>query len=271
MSIAPLPTPLQHLGGRRFAFYPPIRNLEPNEWLYRRATWSECLVANARSGEEVWIPRIFLGDVSRMDEPVMIVGLNRELEWRAGAIIPRQRMVIEFPAAAYNRKTVNDDGAARPSGHKAPVINIRLESKSEVRAWKWIGVAAVLGAVAFTIVADVTRQAQSHQRADLFRTYRSYLELNATDDYSAVVGKLGAPAGSVSRNNGFRVFRSLEYPSRRYSVVLMGITEQDARYIGALDPRGRILDAVRLRDGSSSESLLHSGLSLSRLRSVPSF
>jgi len=31
MSIAPLPTPLQHLGGRRFSFYPPIRNLEPNE------------------------------------------------------------------------------------------------------------------------------------------------------------------------------------------------------------------------------------------------
>jgi hypothetical protein len=271
MSIAPLPTPLQHLGGRRFAFYPPIRNLEPNEWLYRRATWSECLVANARSGEEVWIPRIFLGDVSRVDEPVMIVSLNRELEWRSGVIMPRQRMVIEFPAAAYSRKAINDEGAARHPAHKAPVINIRLESKPEVRAWKWIGVAAILGAVAFTIVADVTRQAQSHQRADLFRGYRSYLELNANDDYSSVVRKLGVPAGSVSRNTGPRVFRSLAYPSRRYSIVLMGSSEQDARYIGALDPRGRMLDAVRLRDGSSSEPLLHSGLSLSPLRSLPSF
>src|SRR6202050_881660 len=148
MSIAPLPTPLQHLGGRRFSFYPPIRNLEPNEWLYRRATWSECVVVNTRSGEEVWVPRIFLGDVSRIDEAVMIVGLNRELEWREGAIIPRQRRVIELPVA------VNEARAAPHPQHLAPVINIRLEAKPETRAWKWIGVAAVLGAVAFTIVAD---------------------------------------------------------------------------------------------------------------------
>src|ERR1700710_160414 len=100
MSIAPLDTPLQHLGGRRFSFYTPIRNLEPNEWLYRRATWSECVVANAQSGEEVWIPRIFLGEVSRMDEQVMIVGLNHELECRRGVIIPRERRVIEFPGPA---------------------------------------------------------------------------------------------------------------------------------------------------------------------------
>src|ERR1700730_6240075 len=102
MSIAPLPTPFQHLGGRRFSFYPPIRNLEPNEWLYRRATWSECVVANARTGEEVWVPRIFLGEVSRVDDPIMIVALNRELEWRGGAIIPRQRRVIELPVRVHD-------------------------------------------------------------------------------------------------------------------------------------------------------------------------
>src|SRR5271167_3740948 len=138
MSIAPLPTPLQHLGGRRFSFYPPIRNLEPNEWLYRRATWAECVVVNARSGEEVWVPRIFLGEVSRIDEAVMIVGLNRELEWRRGVIIPLERRVIEFPGA------VNDARSVPRSTHLAPVINIRLEPKRETRAWKWIGVAAVL-------------------------------------------------------------------------------------------------------------------------------
>ncbi len=57
---------------------------------------------NARSGEEVWIPRMFLGEVSLIDEPVadepaMVVRLNRELEWKSGAILPRQRRVIEFP------------------------------------------------------------------------------------------------------------------------------------------------------------------------------
>ena len=263
MSIAPLPTPLQHLGGRRFSFYPPIRNLEPNEWLYRKATWSECVVVNTGSGEEIYIPRIFLGEVSRIDEEVMVVGLYRELEWRAGAIIPRQRTVIEFPRAG------NDSGtASQRSPHPpAPVINIRLEPKPETRAWKWIGVAAVLGAVAFTIVADVTRQSQLHQRADLFRGYRSYLQLGPDDDYASTVRKLGLPTKSGSRDTGERVFRSLAYPARRYSVVLMGRNEHDARYIGAVDPRGRVLDAVRLRDGSSAESLLNAA----GLRSVPSF
>jgi hypothetical protein len=268
MSIAPLPTPLQHLGGRRFSFYPPIRNLEPNEWLYRRATWSECVVVNTRTGEEVWVPRAFLGEVSRMDEAVMIVGLNRELEWLSGAIVPRQRAVIEFPVA------VNDGGIAAPrSRHLAPVINIRLETKPEYRARKWIGVAAVLGAVACTIFADVTRQAQLHQRADLFRGYRSYLQLGPDDDYASTVRKLGPPAKAGSQEIGDRVFRSLAYPARRYSVILMGTKPDqarypgDLRYIGTLDPQGRILEAVRFPDGSSAEPLLDSF----GLRSLPRF
>jgi hypothetical protein len=246
--------PLQHLGGRRFSFYPPFRNLEPNEWLYRRATWSECVVVNARSGEEVWVPRIFLGDVSRIDEPVMIVGLNRELEWRRGAIIPLQRRVIELPVAV-NDRVVNDSHAAPRSQHLAPVINIRLEPKPEMRAWKWIGVAAVLGAVAFTIVADVARQAQS--RADLFRGYRAYLQLGPEDNYASTIRKLGVPAKVGSRETGDRFYRSLAYNSRRYTVVLMGSNQQNAHYIGALDLHGRVLDAVRFRDGSTAEALLN--------------
>jgi hypothetical protein len=254
MSIAPLPTPLQHLGGRRFSFYPPIRNLEPNEWLYRRATWSECVVANTRSGEEIWVPRIFLGEVSRIDEPVMIVGLNRQLEWRSGKIIPLERRVIELPVA------VNDGHAPVRSGPPAPVINIRLEPKSEARAWKWIGVAAVLGAVAFTIVADVSRQTQWRQRADLSRGYRSYLQLGPQDDYASTIRKLGLPARAGSHATESRVFRSLTYTGRRYSIILMGSTKDDGRYIGTLDLHGRVLDAVRLPDGSSAESLLNSAL-----------
>jgi hypothetical protein len=253
MSIAPLPAPLQRLSGRRFSFYPPIRNLEPNEWLYRRATWTECVVVNARSGEEVWVPRTFLGEVSHTDEPVMIVRLNRELEFRSGAVIPRQRAVIEFP------RGMNDAGTAAPrSPHLAPVINIRLETKSEPRAWKWIGVAAVLGAVAFTIFADVARQGQSHQRPDLFRAYRSYLKLGPDDDYASTVRKLGQPTGAASRQIRGRVFRSLVYPARRYSVILMGTKEEDLKYIGTLDPEGRVLDAVRFADGSSAVPLLDS-------------
>ena len=156
MSIASLPTPLEHLGGRRFLFYPAIRNIEHNEWLYRYATWSECVVANLRSGQEFWIPRQFLGDVSYTDDGLMLVALSHELEWRAGVIMPRQRTVIQFPAP------VNEPPAVPRLGHLAPVISIRLEPKTEVRAWRWIGVAALLGATGLAIVADFVRQAQVH-------------------------------------------------------------------------------------------------------------
>lgn len=253
MSIAPLPTPLQHLGGRRFSFYPPIRNLQPNEWLYRRATWSECVVMNAQSGQEVWIPRMFLGEVSGIDEPVMIVGLNRELEWRSGAIIPHERRVIELPVAVNDSRPVSSG-----SQRLAPVINIRLEQKPETRTWKWIGVAVVLGAVATTILANIAWQSQVHARPDLFRTYRPWLQLTAGDDYWSTLRKMGPPAAVRSREAGDRVFQLLVYTSRHYSLVLMGTSRDDARYIGALDSRGHILDAVRLRDGSSSEFFLRS-------------
>jgi hypothetical protein len=253
MSIAPLPTPLQHLGGRRFSFYPPIRNLQPNEWLYRRATWSECIVMNARSGEEVCIPRMFLGEVSGVEEAVMIVGLNRELEWRAGAIIPQERRVIELPVA------VNESLHASSSGtHLAPVINIRLEPQPEVRAWKWIGVAFVLGAVATTILANIAWQSQPRQRPDLFRTYRPWLELNASDDYASTVRRMGTPSAVRITQSGDAVFQSLVYETRRYSVILMGRDKESTRYIGTIDTRGHVLDAVRLTSGSNSERLLQS-------------
>ena len=66
--------------GRAFSFYPAIRNVEYNEWVYKRETWSEILVSNSKTGEEVWIPRHFVGRISTADEPVLIVGLKRELE-----------------------------------------------------------------------------------------------------------------------------------------------------------------------------------------------
>src|SRR5918912_1057136 len=99
MASPPIPPPLQHLTTRPFSFYPPILNIEHNEWLFRKATWSEILVVNCKSGNEIWIPRRFLGEVSRIEDPVLIVGLNRELEYKAGAVWPYQRRVIEMPLA----------------------------------------------------------------------------------------------------------------------------------------------------------------------------
>lgn len=196
----------------------------------------------------------------------MIVGLKRELEWSAGMITPLRRSVIELPVAVHEGTT------AAHSGHIAPVINIRLETKPEIRVWKWLGVAAVLGAVAFTIVADVSHQAQSHQRQDLFRGYRSYLQLGPEDNYVSVVRKLGQPATVAAHRTTDRFFRSLTYPARHFSVILMGSNPNDAQYIGTLDPHGRVLDAIRLRDGSSAAALLDPALlDASGLRSLPGF
>ncbi len=246
MSIAPLPTPLQHLAGRRFSFYPAIRNLQPNEWLYRRATWTECVVMNAKSGLEIWIPRMFLGEVSRVDEPVMLVRLQRELEWRSGAILPRERHVIELPVA------VNDNRPASSAPARlAPVINIRLEPKREIRTLKWIGVAVVLGAVATTILANIAWQSQPHPRADLFRAYRPWMQLTANDDYASTVRKMGAPSKVHSHTAGGRYYESLVYSARHYAVILTGADRDAARYAGTVDAHGRVLDAV-------SDTFLHS-------------
>jgi len=216
MPIAPLPTPLQDLGGRRFSFYPPIRNIAHNdriahnEWMHRRSNWSESIVVNMRSGEEVCIPRMFLGEVS-IDESVVIVGLVRELEWNAGVVVPHQRRVIELPVA------VNDGRPAPVRPHRqAEVINIRLEQpKRDLPAGKWLGVIFGLGAVAFTIVASVARQTQTR--------------LGPGDDYTSIVKALGKPAEDRTITSQGRQYRQLTYPARRFSVLL-----SEGRYAGLL-------------------------------------
>src|ERR1700730_16360266 len=125
MSIPPIPPPLEHLGKRKFSFYPPILNIERNEWTYHQATWSEILVTNAHSGQEVWVPRRFLGEVSRVDDPVLIVGLNKELAYSAGAVWPHRRRIIEMPIAVNDRPAPVLSKSETPRS-PAPVIGIKL-------------------------------------------------------------------------------------------------------------------------------------------------
>src|SRR2546426_3933479 len=99
MCIPPIPPPLESLGPRPFSFYPAILNIEHNEWLFRKATWSEILVYNVKTNEELWIPRRFLGELSRIEDPVVIVGLVKELEYRSGSVLPHQRRGIEMAIA----------------------------------------------------------------------------------------------------------------------------------------------------------------------------
>src|ERR1700736_5547388 len=135
MSVPPVPPPLEQLGHRPFSFYPPIANIVHNEWIYRRATWSEVLVQNTKTNQEIWLARRFLGAVSSVDEPVMIVGLAKELEYKAGTLWPLERRVIEMPRA------VNDaprPAAPEPAAPPARVVGIRLESSAESRIGRMI-------------------------------------------------------------------------------------------------------------------------------------
>src|SRR5215467_3023927 len=137
MSSPFMPPQFEHLGSRPFSFYPAILHIDHNEWLFRKATWSEVLVVNCKSGEEIWIPRRFLGEVSRVEDPVLIVGLNKELEYRGGAVWPYQRRVIQMPLA------VNDEPRSIPVASRsepAPVIGIRVES-TESRLGRLVGIA----------------------------------------------------------------------------------------------------------------------------------
>ncbi len=235
MPISPLPTPLQNLGGRRFSFYPPIRNLEHNEWLYRRSTWSESVVVNMRSGDEVCIPRMFIGEVSITEDPVIIVGLTRELEWNAGVVVPHQRRVI-----GTSRRGERDVAGLRsgdgPCASAAGYVNIRLEPRREFAAGKWIGVVFALGAVAFTIVASVARQAQTHLRTDLhtdlFKAAQPYQQFGPRDDYFSIVASLGMPARDRSVTANGRVYRVLTYPDRHFSIVIAGTSAVSGRNAG---------------------------------------
>ena|ERR1700685_2764595 len=129
MSAPLVPSPLDYVGRRRFAFYPPVKNADPNEWLLGTGSWSEVQVVNAGTGCEIWIPRQYIGGLSGGSNGLLIVELKKELEFRCGAIEPRVNRVIEMPHAKRKAETLAEE-APRTSG-PAPVVGIRLEDRAE--------------------------------------------------------------------------------------------------------------------------------------------
>jgi hypothetical protein len=159
MAVPSLPTPLEQLGRRPFSFYPPILGIERNEWLFRRATWPEVLVTNAHTGEQVAIPRRFLGEVSRIEEPIVIVGLLKELEFRDGAVWPHRRAVLQMPLAA-GAETYPERRHSGP----APVIGISLHSETHSRRSRQIVGAVIAAVLAALAVAGALRESYPRSR-----------------------------------------------------------------------------------------------------------
>jgi len=248
MSSPVVPPPLEALRNRPFSFYPAILNIEHNKWQYRKATWSDVLVVNARTGEEIWIPRRFLGEISSIEDPVVIVGLLRELEYKEGAVWPYQRRVIEMPVAVG--ASAPPPSPAQRAG-LAPVVGIRLESDTDSHVFRIVGGALVLGIVAAYVAVNFYRDSVQHPRSAYVATDRSYLSLTARDDYDAVVRKLGAPARDQWQSAaGGRRYRALWYPDRACTILLAAADGGNATYIGALDANGDPVHWVA-RDGAA--------------------
>lgn len=242
-----IPPPLEELRGRPFSFYPAVLNIEHNKWQYRKATWSDVMVVNAKTGEEIWIPRRFLGEISRIEDPVVIVGLLRELEYKEGAVWPYQRRVIEMPIAV---------GAAAPPPSPperhgpAPVVGIKLEPHGDSHILRMVGGALVLGLVAAYVAVNFYRDSVLRPRMALVARDRAYHSLTAEDDYSSIVRKLGPPSRDQWVLSGYR---ELTYPA--CAVVLKATDNGRATYIGTLDGRGGVLYAIDAATAAMLRSL----------------
>jgi hypothetical protein len=258
MASPPLPPSLDHLVGTAFSFYPAILNIEDNEWLFRRATWSEILVANGKSGEEIWIPRRFIGEVSPVDRPVVIVGLTRELEYKGGMVCPYQRRVIQMPVAVGGG-SLPATGPNRMA--HSPVSGIRLDSATDRRMFRLVGGALVVAIILYLLAMNLFRTGPIRQRVMFTGKDEMYLDLTGRDDYFGVVQKLGKPSKDRWQSETGEIqYRALGYPDRKYTVVLMGSDRKSAAYIGTLDDNWRPIHSIELRSGGTTASLLR-GLS----------
>lgn len=250
MSSPPISPSLESLGERPFSFYPPIINIEHNEWQFRKSTWSEVLVVNRKTGGELWVPRRYFGEISRIDEPVVIVGLTKELEYKGGAVWPFQRRVIEMPSA----------GVVPPPAFEAPPTGAPArgkESATDTRLLRLVGVALAVGILAYLVMASFFRQGLVRPRLNFANADQAYLELRAHDDYWSVVQKLGKPARDRwMSETGEIQYRALTYPQRRFTVILMGTDRNAATYVGALDDNWKPLHSVPFRSGGNTFPML---------------
>jgi hypothetical protein len=233
MASPPIPPSLLQLAERPFSFYPAILNVEHNEWLFRKTTWQELVVVNSKSGAEMSIPRRFLGEVSCTGAPVLIVGLNRELQYKNGAICPYQRRVIEMPVAVGERPSLRS-GAPR-QGSPAPVVSIRLDGHPRKRVFKIVGGALAVSIFLYVASAGLMRVGEPRQRAAALRRH-GYVSLAAGDQYSDVVRKLGPPVSDRCFEADGAMYRTLRY--QWFTAVLRGGQGAAPSYIGCLDEHG---------------------------------
>jgi hypothetical protein len=158
-------------------------------------------------------------------------------------------------------RAVNDSPrpplTAPEPGRLAPVVGIRVENEAESRTGRVLLGTVAAGILTCVVAMAVIRTGPAASRARFFSTSaRIALPFKASDDYLAIVSRIGRPAWDHTQSapNGLE-FHLLRYPDRSFTLVLLGTDRDHARYGGAL-ARGRVIHSVILSDGHDSASVL---------------
>jgi hypothetical protein len=239
------------MSARPFSFFPPIVGIEHNEWQLRQVNWSEVLVANRGGGQELWIPRRYFGDASRIEDPVLIVGLTRELEYQGGMLRPFKQRLVKMPAAPAKSPAANGPDREAASA----MMHVRSES-SDKRAIRLIGMAVGCALLACVLGAAAFRIGFIRQRVIITTRDQTFQTLTGRDDRFAVVTKIGNPGYDRFKEVGTIQFEALSYPDRKYTVILAGRDTRTLGYIGTVDDDWRPVHFVNFRTGGTTESLL---------------
>jgi len=233
---------LSELRHGRFSFYPAIVGVKHNEWILRRANWTDVVVANAKTSEELCIPRRFVGEISSIEAPFRIVGLVKELEYREGVVLPHRRVVLEMPRAVneFSRTGIRRALYPQPAG----VVAIRAETGSDSRFWRVLRGSVAAGILVCLAVIVVVRDAQLGIRFGWTSAPPSLPDLSDQDDYASVIKKLGTPASDRWLVSGSGGYRRLWYPRRGVTLILTGDSRESARYAATLNRDEQIVQSA---------------------------
>ena len=142
---------------------------------------------------EVWIPRRFVGEVSRIDDPVLIVGLNRELEYqRRGGLAATSGASsrCRWRSAASARAPAGA-GTHRARAHRRHPAGIQRQADLQAD-WRRAGRCGSSlyrrrdTSIGWAICGSATWSSRTKDQ--------QFLDLTSRDDYLAIVQKLGLPA-----------------------------------------------------------------------------
>jgi hypothetical protein len=251
-----LPPPLDQLTEREFSFYPSISGIEDNLWRLGEANWTEFEVENVAAGMRFWVPRRYLGELSATDKPVMIAGLNRTLEYKAGQVWPVQKRVLEMPRVPSGAPAMDAGSAPSDASMKGLGPALRLDA-SEKKLGRLIAVSLGGALLLVALVVFLFRGQRTGEMVTFQGVVQENLGLGPEDDYFAVVRKMGTPAQDRWRTTGETVqYRVLVFPDRKLNVILAGGERKDAHYVGALDADWRVVDSVTQKGGSSTYAVL---------------